>query len=541
MKCKYKYKSKLYEDKSCPHDAMPGSNYCIWHQKKDGKDFSGQKIEETNLIEAYLVEANLEGTKFKEGTYLQGANLVGANLRETGLRSAKLQGANFGFASLQGANLWKAELQVAILERANLHGAILERANLHGAILVGANLKEAYLWFTKLQKAYLQNANLQGAYLMYTNLQEANLRSSNLKEAYLEHANLQKANLRETNLQGANFSYGNLEKADLAYTDLRTAFLYGTNLRESKDLQHAEIGDKYIEEIIGDNLHKILKANSKYETAVKEFLYVSLKRLNLKENEIGQLTSKAKIYLKTSDSEISKTLKELYDERNNVPKLDILQYRFNLYSHSRYVYISLKNYFKNIGWYDKSGTYFIGEYRVKGKINKLSGDIAFYELLNRVRKFKVKQFFNKLVFWKNYKEPEPFQPKNDLQKSKKFWVLIGDVLTNYFLFSMNRILSIISLYGESAWRVFFTADSIILIYAGIYSLRGSIIGTDTAVPVHNFWTNLYFSIVTFTTLGYGDLHPISSIGIRLLAGSEAFLGAFILAYFVVVVSRKIMR
>ena len=201
----------------------------------------------------------------------------------------------------------------------------------------------------------------------------------------------------------------------------------------------------------------------------------------------------------------------------------------------------MKNYFKNIGWYDKSGTYFIGEYRVRGKINKLSCDMAFYELLNRVRQFKVKQFFNKLTFWKRRKEPESSREKSNQQESKKFWVLIGDVLTNYFLFSINRILSIISLYGESVWRVFFTAFSIILIYASIYSLRGSIIGMNTAVPVHNFWTNLYFSIVTFTTLGYGDLHPVSSIGIRLLAGSEAFLGAFILAYFVVVVSRKIMR
>jgi len=35
---------------------------------------------------------------------------------------------------------------------------------------------------------------------------------------------------------------------------------------------------------------------------------------------------------------------------------------------------------------------------------------------------------------------------------------------------------------------------------------------------------------------YSDLHPVSSIGMRLAAGSEAFFGAFLLSYFVVVVS-----
>ncbi len=537
MKCKYRYKSEEFKNKKCPYDALPGSDYCIWHQKKDGKDFSGQKIEETDLIEAYLVKANLEGAKFRKGTNLEGSFLQGANLRKADLQEADLKRAD-----LQEANLLFASLQGAFFEFTNTRGTNFTSTNLQGAFLEFAELQEANLLFANLQGAYFKSANLKEAQLGFSNLEGAYLESAKLQRASLRYAKIEKANLSDANLQGADIRYVNLEKTNLSEADLRTAFLYATEIKNTEGLQHAEIGDKYIEEIIGDNLHKILKANSKYEIALKRFLYPPLKELKIEEDEINQFASKkTKIYIITSKSRIPTTLKELYDERNSVAKLDILQYRFDLYNHSRDLYISLKNYFKNIGWYDKSGTYFIGEYRVRGKINKLSCDMAFYELLNRIKQFKVKQFFNKLTFWRRRKEPEPSQEKNDQQGSKKFWVLIGDVLINYFSFSINRILSIISLYGESVWRVFFTAFSIILIYASIYSLRGSIIGTDTAVPVHNFWTNLYFSIVTFTTLGYGDLHPISSIGIRLLAGSEAFLGAFILAYFVVVVSRKIMR
>ena len=55
----------------------------------------------------------------------------------------------------------------------------------------------------------------------------------------------------------------------------------------------------------------------------------------------------------------------------------------------------------------------------------------------------------------------------------------------------------------------------------------------------NFLNCLYFSFVTFTTLGYGDLH---SVGItKAFATIEAFTGVFMLALFVLTMGRKMMR
>jgi len=54
-----------------------------------------------------------------------------------------------------------------------------------------------------------------------------------------------------------------------------------------------------------------------------------------------------------------------------------------------------------------------------------------------------------------------------------------------------------------------------------------------------FLNILYFSVATFTTLGYGDMSPVGIS--RLIAASEAFLGAFILALFVVVFVKKMTR
>ena len=48
---------------------------------------------------------------------------------------------------------------------------------------------------------------------------------------------------------------------------------------------------------------------------------------------------------------------------------------------------------------------------------------------------------------------------------------------------------------------------------------------------------LYFSAVTFTTLGYGDFRPKPGIW-RLVAGAEAFAGAFLISVFVVTLAHR---
>ncbi len=54
-----------------------------------------------------------------------------------------------------------------------------------------------------------------------------------------------------------------------------------------------------------------------------------------------------------------------------------------------------------------------------------------------------------------------------------------------------------------------------------------------------FFLSLYYSVVTFTTLGYGDITPIGIT--RVFAALEAFLGSFIIALFVVVFVKRMTR
>jgi len=55
----------------------------------------------------------------------------------------------------------------------------------------------------------------------------------------------------------------------------------------------------------------------------------------------------------------------------------------------------------------------------------------------------------------------------------------------------------------------------------------------------DFLECLYFSFATFTTVGYGDYAP--SQAFQLVATAEAFFGAFMIALFVLVFGRKMLR
>jgi hypothetical protein len=84
-------------------------------------------------------------------------------------------------------------------------------------------------------------------------------------------------------------------------------------------------------------------------------------------------------------------------------------------------------------------------------------------------------------------------------------------------------------YGEKPLNVILTSLVAMLFYAWIYNWLG-------VLPEKGFRTALYFSIVTFTTLGYGDLAPKPAY--RLWAGSEALVGIVLSGLFLFTLARR---
>lgn len=119
-----------------------------------------------------------------------------------------------------------------------------------------------------------------------------------------------------------------------------------------------------------------------------------------------------------------------------------------------------------------------------------------------------------------------------MRRKKKF----HDTKFGYWFFS--HLYSKICGYGEKPIRVILAALLIILGYAFLYH-HFQAITTELISQNIGFSEALYFSIVTFTTLGYGDYHPLPSY--QHLATTEALIGAFMIALFVLVFGRKMLR
>jgi len=116
---------------------------------------------------------------------------------------------------------------------------------------------------------------------------------------------------------------------------------------------------------------------------------------------------------------------------------------------------------------------------------------------------------------------------------KAFWVWLLRLLFGRIVFG----------YGERPYYPLFIALAVIACWTGLYYSLDAIDPSPTneaalAEPA-TLGESLYFSLVTFTTLGYGDFKPKPDY--RLLAGAEAALGAGLMATFIVCLTRKYMR
>lgn len=120
------------------------------------------------------------------------------------------------------------------------------------------------------------------------------------------------------------------------------------------------------------------------------------------------------------------------------------------------------------------------------------------------------------------------------------------------LYSMQRLYSkVVDLfcgYGEDPLRVVFFSLLLIVASSFFYYIFGlrfageyQVFSLTNSVEqnVIFFFECLYYSVVTFTTLGYGDFIPVGFS--RLVAALEAFTGSFTIALFVVVFVKKMTR
>jgi len=109
----------------------------------------------------------------------------------------------------------------------------------------------------------------------------------------------------------------------------------------------------------------------------------------------------------------------------------------------------------------------------------------------------------------------------------------------------NGFLDLVAGYGERPQRTLALALAVVLGTAVTYPATDGLVtggevvryGTHGPLAVLD---GLYFSVVTFATLGLGDVHPAGDLG-RLIAASEGLAGAFLTAVFVFSLGRRVTR
>ena len=113
---------------------------------------------------------------------------------------------------------------------------------------------------------------------------------------------------------------------------------------------------------------------------------------------------------------------------------------------------------------------------------------------------------------------------------------------------LSKIVDVFCGYGEEPSRVVAISLVTIFTFALLFFFVGITDGENSlqfslnhsiSDNLSRFFHSLYFSVVTFTTLGYGDLAPVGIA--RAFAAIEAFVGSFTLALFVVVFVKKMTR
>ena len=121
---------------------------------------------------------------------------------------------------------------------------------------------------------------------------------------------------------------------------------------------------------------------------------------------------------------------------------------------------------------------------------------------------------------------------------KQYFIPLTKCLPNRLWLEFYRLLAG---YGERPERTLLSSLLTILSFAIFYFFSGCLkYPQDIHTVFEEFVCSIYFSFVTFTTLGLGDIHPVNNLG-RMLVCVEAVIGAFLIALFVVVFARKMMR
>lgn len=126
------------------------------------------------------------------------------------------------------------------------------------------------------------------------------------------------------------------------------------------------------------------------------------------------------------------------------------------------------------------------------------------------------------------------------------WASFREKTMERFILRKNRdphylpslVINILCGYGEKVYRIVLSALGTILLFAGIFATAKGVEAVGNPDYILRWADYIYYSAITFTTVGYGDFIPKPYTVFRLMAATEAFLGVFLTGLFIFTLARK---
>ncbi|WP_434530042.1 pentapeptide repeat-containing protein (plasmid) [Haloarcula sp. NS06] len=501
-------------------------------------------LSDANLSDAYLSDASLHDADLSDANLkradLSDANLSDADLSDANLSDANLSDANLSDANLSDANLSDANLSEASLSDADLTDADLKRADLSDASLQSADLPGADFWRADLSDAYLKRADLSDADFWRADLSEASLHDADLSDADLWRADLTDADLFDADLSEASLNNADLSEASLNNADLSGIYGYQANMT-GVDARNATVGttssvplgssqssggstdDDTPTPKYGVSRDAIERGLVTRHDVTRYYSYPDFEDAVYENADLrGATFTNARLY-QTNLTNARINAETTFDNQTGT----------TIYERDQ----TLDGWFtETTDTNAEAGAWVHRRLERLQKENALSTESR----ESHVRKQEAERTHHRrLADW-----PPPLTDRDALTTALGHWGRWGALTLSGGLTRHGE-----SLRRVVAWSVGVIVGSALLypwvggIYSGSRDRLFRFVLAEPCCPGEVLTTmgqSLYFSVITFSTIGYGDLAP-RGFGSQILVGVESLLGAVLVALFIFVLGRRTER
>jgi hypothetical protein len=159
---------------------------------------------------------------------------------------------------------------------------------------------------------------------------------------------------------------------------------------------------------------------------------------------------------------------------------------------------------------------------------------------NKVLKVQINTFYNLMERYfttleisyqqKNFQDAQRRAYLEKMQYRKSSFLFFKKYI-HYFLY---KLWELSSLYSSSFFRWGMSCVVAIAVYAGIFSLIGGLSHSSLDLE---WYDAVHFSIATFTTLGFGDVFPVTMLS-KIISDIEVFNGYLMLGAFMALIQKK---